>query len=57
MRERENEKTTTMFFTNIVLFQGILCVGTIFGTGAGLTAFIFLIVNCIKYKFNDDPNT
>ena len=46
-----------MLFTNIALFQGIWCVGTIFGTGAGLTAFIFLIVNCIKDKLDDDPNT
>jgi len=36
---------------------GIWCVGTIFGTGAGLTAFIFLIVNCVKDKLGDDPNT
>ena len=56
-KERKNEKTTIMIFTNIVLFQGIWCVGTIFGTGAGLTAFIFLIVNCIKDKLDDDPNT
>ena len=38
-------------------FQGIYCVGSILGTGAGLTAFIFLIGNTIKDKIDDDPNT
>ena len=41
----------------ILLFQGIYCTGSILGTGAGLTAFIFMISNCIKDKFDDDPNT
>ena len=39
------------------LLQGIYCVGSILGTGAGLTAFIFLIANSIKNKIDDDPNT
>ena len=44
---------SVLYFT----FQGIYCVGSILGTGAGLTAFIFMISNSIKDKFDDDPNT
>ena len=41
---------SVLYFT----FQGIYCVGSILGTGAGLTAFIFMISNSIKDKFDDD---
>ena len=42
---------------NIFLLQGIYCVGSVLGTGGGLTAFIFLIGNTIKNKVDDDPET
>ena len=45
---------TIIFLT---MMQGIYCTGSILGTGAGLTAFIFLIGNTIKNKIDDDPNT
>ena len=35
-------------------FQGIYCVGSVLGTGAGLTALIFLIANTIKDKIDDE---
>ena len=35
-------------------FQGIWCVGSIFGTGAGITAFLFLIFNSIREKWERD---
>jgi hypothetical protein len=34
--------------------QGIWCVGTIFGTAAGITAFLFLIFNTIRDKVEGD---
>merc|ERR1712203_875718 len=33
---------------------GIWCVGSIFGTGAGITAFLFLIFNSIREKWERD---
>ena len=44
--------TTDNFF-----FQGIWCIGSILGTGAGVTAFIFLIVNTVRNYVDDDPET
>merc|ERR1712130_1018190 len=37
--------------SKIILFQGIWCIGSIFGTGAGITAFLFLIFNSIREKW------
>ena len=34
--------------------QGIWCVGSIFGTAAGITAFLFLIFNTIRDKVDRD---
>merc|ERR1712130_229373 len=33
---------------------GIWCIGSIFGTGAGITAFLFLIFNSIREKWERD---
>ena len=41
----------------MIYLQGIGCIGTILGTGAGVTAFIFLIFNTIKNYVDDDINT
>ena len=42
------------FSKKTLIFQGIYCVGSVLGTGAGLTALIFLIANTIKDKIDDE---
>ena len=36
--------------------QVIWCIGAVLGTGAGVTAFIFLIINTVKNYVDDDPD-
>ena len=48
-----NTNQRIIFLKNII-FQGIYCVGSVLGTGAGLTALIFLIGNTIKDKIDDE---
>ena len=44
-------------YISFSFFQGIWYIRSILGTGAGVTAFLFLIANTVRNYVDDDPET